>query len=178
MAGHRRILFAVDESASCRRAFQWFLRWMWRSGSNQEEGVEDAITLIHVIAPELNPHPSVDEAQMRTTTPPTTNADGAPLVMEEAFAAGKALCQGFLDLAFQAGATHCDACIAVDRRPATGKAVIKSALIRGVDMIVMGSRGRGALHRTLHLGSVGKYIVRHSHIPVTVIPPNSSHSYC
>ncbi len=92
--------------------------------------------------------------------------------MEDIFAEGKAVCQTFLDLAFAAGATRCDACIAVDRKPSTGKAVIKSAVIRGVDMIVVGSRGNGALlHRAVHLGSVGKYVARHSHIPVTVIPP-------
>ena len=186
MPGHRRILFAIDDSVHCQRAFRWFLRWMWRSGaktSSSQSGIEgetaaeqteeDAITLIHVVSPKFNAHPSL---QIHEVMPKKheeverKGEEGAPRVMEEAFVEGKAVCQVFLQLAMEAGATRCDACIAVDRRTETGRAILHSARVRGADMIVVGSHGHGALHRAVHLGSVSKYITRHSHIPVTIIP--------
>ena len=186
MPGHRRILFAVDDSVHCQRAFKWFLRWMWRSGARvdaskagkegeplvgQEE--EDAITLIHVVSPKFNAHPPTREKGATSEGSESVEGNGepgAPGVMEEAFTDGKAVCQVFLQLATEAGSRRCDACIAVDRRTETGKVILNSARIRGADMIVVGSHGHGAIHRAVHLDSVSKYITRHSHIPVTIIP--------
>ncbi|MEF8775972.1 MAG: universal stress protein [Haloarculaceae archaeon] len=42
-----------------------------------------------------------------------------------------------------------------------------------VDLIVMGSRGRGGLPRRL-LGSVTNYVVTHATVPVHVVPPADS----
>ncbi|KAJ3043569.1 hypothetical protein HDV00_004669 [Rhizophlyctis rosea] len=39
-----------------------------------------------------------------------------------------------------------------------------------VDLIVMGSRGHGALKRTL-IGSVSDYVVHHASCPVTIVKP-------
>jgi nucleotide-binding universal stress UspA family protein len=40
------------------------------------------------------------------------------------------------------------------------------------DMIIIGARGLGTVRRTV-LGSVSDYIVHHSPIPVTVVPPEA-----
>ena len=40
----------------------------------------------------------------------------------------------------------------------------------GCDLVVVGTRGRGAM-RALLLGSVTEYLVRHSPVPVVVVPP-------
>lgn len=195
---HRRILFAVDDSPHCRQAFQWFLKWMWRGGNpsaalsrisegekpnptitvDKLEPEEDAITLIHVIPPDLTATQNhLSETEVPISPSGLENSggggEGTPKFVEDAFTAGKAVCQVFLMLAKEAGATRCDACIAFDRRQSTGKAILRSAEIRGADMIVMGSHGHGAIHRVVHLGSVSKYILRHSRIPIIVIPPEA-----
>jgi nucleotide-binding universal stress UspA family protein len=42
------------------------------------------------------------------------------------------------------------------------------------DVVVTGSHGRGAVQRAL-LGSVSEYLVRHSPVPVLVVPPQRDH---
>ncbi|XP_059165549.1 universal stress protein Sll1388-like isoform X2 [Physella acuta] len=51
-----------------------------------------------------------------------------------------------------------------------GVALVKEAEKEKVELIVVGSRGHGALRRTV-LGSVSGYIVHHSNVPVLVYPP-------
>ena len=48
-----------------------------------------------------------------------------------------------------------------------GHGIIKRADEHKVDMIVMGTRGMGALRRTI-LGSVSDYVVHHAKIPVVI----------
>lgn len=166
----RRILFAVDASASCRRAFQWFLKWIWRSGrplSDNTVEIEDFITFIHVVAPDLHRGTSHEGDAGHISTP------GVPVFIEEAFLAGKSVCQIYLAMALSAGATRCDACIALDKKSSIGKAVIRSAVVRAVDLIVVGAKEAAVLSLPLRLGSVGQYVARRSrHIPVLVIPPS------
>ena len=50
-----------------------------------------------------------------------------------------------------------------------GEKLCEVAEEEGADFIVMGSRGLNALRRTF-TGSVSDYVLRHSHIPVTVVP--------
>lgn len=48
---------------------------------------------------------------------------------------------------------------------------ISTALERGVEMLVIGTRGRTGLEHML-MGSTAEYIIRHSTIPVLVVPFN------
>ena len=48
--------------------------------------------------------------------------------------------------------------------------ICKRAKEQNVDLIVMGTRGLGAIRRTI-LGSVSDYVLHHSECPVSVIPP-------
>ena len=57
---------------------------------------------------------------------------------------------------------------AIERgRPA--RAILEIAEDEAVDLIVMGTTGRGALERRL-LGSVTEYVVTHANVPVHVVP--------
>ena len=48
-----------------------------------------------------------------------------------------------------------------------GHGIIKQAKEVHADLIVMGTRGLGAIRRTI-LGSVSDYVLHHSHIPVAI----------
>ena len=51
-----------------------------------------------------------------------------------------------------------------------GEAICDIAQEEDVHFIVMGTRGQGALRRTI-LGSVSDYVVHHAGVPVTICPP-------
>ncbi len=53
-----------------------------------------------------------------------------------------------------------------------GPALVEAIKERGCDLVVVGTRGRGAM-RSLLLGSVTEHLVRHSPVPVVVVPPPS-----
>lgn len=57
-----------------------------------------------------------------------------------------------------------------DERP--DHTIIKVANEEKADLIVIGARGIGTLRRTV-LGSVSDFVVHHSPIPVTVVPPEA-----
>ena len=51
-----------------------------------------------------------------------------------------------------------------------GELICKNCEEENASVIVLGSRGQGAVRRTF-LGSVSDYVVHHSHCPVCVVPP-------
>ena len=50
-----------------------------------------------------------------------------------------------------------------------GEAIVRQAEKVEAHLIIMGTRGLGALRRTL-LGSVSDYVIHESTVPVTVVP--------
>lgn len=61
-------------------------------------------------------------------------------------------------------------CRLIKETGSPGEAVCKVAKERGVDHVVMGSRGLGTINRAL-VGSVSDYCLHHAHVPVSVVPP-------
>ena len=55
-----------------------------------------------------------------------------------------------------------------------GDSIIKASEEQEVDLIVVGSRGQGALRRTI-LGSVSDYIIHHAHVPVMICKHEDEH---
>lgn len=54
-----------------------------------------------------------------------------------------------------------------------GEVICKLAAEEKVSLIVVGSRGKGVVRRTV-IGSVSDYIVHHCGTPVCVVPPEES----
>ena len=56
--------------------------------------------------------------------------------------------------------------------PSPGEVIINASDRFKASMIVMGTRGFGALRRTI-LGSVSYYVVHHTNVPVTIVPKDN-----
>lgn len=152
----RRVLFPIDPSENCERAFRWYEANLQRPN--------DLIYFIHVIEP-IYTTPAIGLA---LESPPIL-VDDMTRVMEESIAAGKELGQRYMQMA-KDGKLQCKAFLHVDTKP--GAALCKSAMDHKADIIVIGSRGLGAIKRTF-LGSVSDYIVHNAAIPVAIIPPSA-----
>lgn len=50
-----------------------------------------------------------------------------------------------------------------------GEAICQTIRDSEVDLVVMGSRGMGAIRRTF-VGSVSDYVLHHSHVPTIICP--------
>lgn len=55
-----------------------------------------------------------------------------------------------------------------------GELICKNCQAENARLVVLGSRGLGAVRRTF-LGSVSDYVVHHCHVPVCVVPPEDRH---
>lgn len=51
-----------------------------------------------------------------------------------------------------------------------GAEILDIVAERGIEWLVMGTRGLDSIRRTI-LGSVSDYLLHHSSVPITVVPP-------
>ncbi|VDL92152.1 unnamed protein product [Schistocephalus solidus] len=153
----RKILFPVDSSANCERAFRWFLANLLQP--------QDVLYFFHIIEPVY----STPAVGLGMESPPLL-IDDMTRVMKESVVTGKKLAQQYMRLAKDAGVRY-KAFLHIDSKP--GQAIVRSANEHNITLIVIGSRGLGAIKRTF-LGSVSDYIVHNSSIPVIIVPPKAT----
>ncbi|CAH8514998.1 unnamed protein product [Dicrocoelium dendriticum] len=91
-------------------------------------------------------------------------------VMQESIDNGKKICRQYMQKAKENDLPS-QAFLHVDSKP--GAAIVKSTKDHEADVVVMGSRGIGAIRRTF-LGSVSDYVLHHASIPVVIVPPGKS----
>nr|CAX71802.1 Universal stress protein [Schistosoma japonicum] len=147
----RVILIPIDGSDHCDRAFRWYLENMKRD--------TDCIKFVHVVEP-IYSTPSIGLAD-NYTMPDITK------VMEISTENGRKLGQKYIHEA-KSYKLSAHAFLHVDTKP--GSSLVKAISEHKADVILMGSRGLGAIRRTF-LGSVSDYVLHHAHIPVVIIPP-------
>ncbi|VEL19037.1 unnamed protein product [Protopolystoma xenopodis] len=150
----RCVLIGVDGSDHSDKALRYYLDWLVRPN--------DSVTLFCVIEPPSLPAFSI------------TSLSSVPT--EEW---GKIMQTRVLELANIENNSLAD-CLAkrVNARFLTqdashvGEAIVKQADKQAADLVVLGSRGLGAVKRTI-LGSVSDYVLHHIDRPVCVIPQAS-----
>lgn len=155
----RRVLIPVDGTDRCAKVFGWYLDNIQKPG--------DFVTFIHVVEPVFgsNVVPVGGSSSSATGTASSPNVDIAQKRVEESVHRGKAIGMRFMNMANQAGLA-CKAFMHLDTRP--GRAIVTSSKSHKADLIVMGSRGLGAISRAI-LGSVSTYVVHNTSIPVTIV---------
>ncbi|VDM34032.1 unnamed protein product [Hydatigera taeniaeformis] len=136
MVAGRNVLFPIDASENCERAFKWYEANLRKP--------DDLVFFVHVIEP-VYTTPAIGLAM---ESPPLM-VDDMTRVMEESIAAGKKLGQKYMQMAKESN-LDCKAFLHVDTK--AGAAIVKSAVDHQADIIVIGSRGLGAIKRTF-LGS-------------------------
>jgi nucleotide-binding universal stress UspA family protein len=135
-----RILVPYDFSVAAERALAWSADLLRTSGGGE-------LHLVNVVNP----------------VPPIASVAGAlPAYSEDEVRRVEA---SLRDAADRYG-THADAEVVMS--PSIGESVVATARKQHVDLIVMGTHGRGGIARAM-LGSVADYLVRHAECPVVTM---------
>ncbi|VDM20047.1 unnamed protein product [Hydatigera taeniaeformis] len=150
-SGKRRILFAVDESENAKFAFHWYLKW-----SRQPD---DGVVFFHAFEP-----PSLPSVTL--TNPSSIPVEDWTKIIKTRVDSLNRLQDDFIAEGRAAG-LNCEFL----SQPAenVGCAIVKQAEKMDAHLIIMGTRGLGAIRRTF-LGSVSDYVIHEASIPVTVVP--------
>ncbi|VDL64175.1 unnamed protein product [Hymenolepis diminuta] len=152
--GGRQIIIAVDGSDNAKHAFRWYLQY--------SRMPDDGVTFLNIFeAPSLTAFSlnnlgsvPVDEWDKKLRE----KVDKARKLEEDYLAEG------------QAAALNC----AFLSKPAEkiGEGIIRTAQDMSANLIIMGTRGLGAVSRAL-LGSVSDFVIHQGVVPVTVVPNNT-----
>ncbi|MES1912333.1 MAG: hypothetical protein MHM6MM_004621 [Cercozoa sp. M6MM] len=143
----RRIVVAVDDSETARKAFDWVCTDMYRAG--------DQIVLVHAL-----------EADHSVSSMPIDGLSAAAMkhMREEELRRAKRLVQSFTSYLKREKLHYLAKIVSGDAR----SVLVGECRQVDADLLVVGSRGRGRVSRAL-LGSVSDYCVRHCKCPVTVV---------
>lgn len=150
MADQKTVVVAVDGSEHSKKAFEWYCGNLHNSGDN--------IVFVHAIDMDRRPvvlHPhGMAYYESYVNWCDKSKAESKQIL--ESFADTCRSNKYNFKLVTEVGKPGEVICHAADKEKA--------------DHVVMGSRGLGTVRRTL-LGSVSDYLLHHSHIPVSVVPP-------
>ncbi|VDN10031.1 unnamed protein product [Dibothriocephalus latus] len=149
--GARSVLIAVDGSDNAKSAFRWYLKWSRRP--------DDFVTFLHVLEPPSLPAFSISNPSSLPTE------EWGNILSVRVRAAQK------LENDYTAEAQGAGLKFEYLSQPAdkVGEAIIKQAEKQGAHLIIIGTRGLGAIQRTF-LGSVSDYVLHQGVVPVTVVP--------
>eukprot|EP00105_Crassostrea_gigas_P010086 XP_011425244.1 PREDICTED: uncharacterized protein LOC105326762 [Crassostrea gigas] len=151
----RTVVIAMDGSEASLNAFSWY-----RTRAKMED---DRITLIHAV--EI--YRSIYTAPWFQDIPFAIDVNA----VRAAYANHKIETENKLyDLALLMKAYCLEGKVRSVHADKPGEGIVRIAEELGADLIVMGSRGEGAVRRTI-TGSVSDYVLHHSTVPVLICPP-------
>jgi len=147
----RKVLVAVDGSSNAEKAFQFYLDNIYKA--------DDVVNLVYVTTTPHLPAISLESPMSFPTQEWQTKLSKQIEENQKVLEQFEAICES-RKITKKA---HL-----VTGSP--GEKICDVSANEHVSFIVMGSRGLNALRRTF-TGSVSDYVLRHSHVPVTVVPP-------
>lgn len=147
----RSVIIPVDGSSLCQRAFNWFLKFVYRPN--------DIVYFAHVM------HPTASSRMFLFTLdkPIDVSIQNFSGEYEEA----SQLVEKYHRLAEENNVTSSSEILA---GASVADAILKMAAEKQANLIVVPTRGTGSVKRTL-IGDVSKHLVNHSNFPVLVVPP-------
>ncbi|CAH8585504.1 unnamed protein product [Schistosoma rodhaini] len=152
----RKVLIPLDNSNESKKALNWYKENMKRDG--------DLVIFVHVIDPIL---PSALSALSHECE--SMPAGSSFHVPEESMKSAKILCQEMVNEATKYGIKS-EAVIQIDNK--AGPALVKTINERKINVVVMSKRGLG-FWKLNFTPSVTSYVLHHSNIPVSIIPPSN-----
>ncbi|EDO37605.1 predicted protein [Nematostella vectensis] len=151
-SGGGLVVVSVDGSAHSEKAFDWFLEHAYNTG--------DTVGILHI-------H-DLSNVMIKIPLGSDMPAEIIERVIKESWEK--------VDLLIDVYKKKCDNakvnCVVFVETPTSGRVgerICQLAKEKSAYLIVMGTRGLGAIRRTL-LGSVSDYVVHHSHIPIMIVP--------
>jgi len=148
------VVIPVDPSKQAEAAFEWYVHHVHRP--------ENIVRVVHCQEIQLN-QPFLPELKAKTLQDQLDNAR----------AQGKDVI-GLYEKKLTNYQIH--GSVHSEFATSPGELVLDTLKRYDGSMVVMGTRGFGILRRTI-LGSVSQYVLNHSHVPVTVVPPDLMHRF-
>jgi len=148
------VVIPVDESKNAEAAFEWYVAHAHRP--------ENVVRVIHA-----------QQLQLHKPHPPELKANVLEEQLQEAHRVGKRIMDKYdekLSTYQIRGSVHSEFA------SSPSDLVLESLDRYEGTMVIMGTRGYGMIRRTL-LGSVSQYVLEHSHVPVTVVPPHVQYRF-
>ncbi|VDO88393.1 unnamed protein product [Schistosoma mattheei] len=149
--GSRSVLIAVDGSEHSKKAFQHYLKWLQRP--------DDTITIYHAVEPVSLPTISL-------SNPISIPSDEWSNIVEVNVKRVRELEQDYSTDCLAHNLTYQFLYESVNH---IGESIIKKAEQMNACLIIIGSRGLGAIKRTI-MGSVSDYVVHHANTTICVVP--------
>jgi len=149
---NRTVLCAVDPSECSRDAFDFYLRQVWRN--------DDLIILTY--CPET-PNISAFSFKQRGFAPPI---EVWKEVLEDANNKTRTLEEEYEGICIRRKLRYK---VRAETHKNAGEGICRIAEEEKADLIVIGSRGLGAVKRAF-MGSISEYVLRNSNLPCLVIP--------
>eukprot|EP00794_Sanderia_malayensis_P003703 gene3703-4223_t len=151
----RTIVLPVDDSEHSERAFKWYLKLGSMEG--------DKVIIAHFFVPPPLPAMSLYHAAVKATDEYKESLNQHLELAKKLMAKYEHLCKEH-SVKYE---THLES-----SQDSIGHEINQVAKHSKADFLIIGSRGLSKARRTI-LGSVSDYVVHHSRIPVTIVPPEN-----